>query len=295
MTVRYEFERAISNRVATTAARNKALGLGFELTNELAQKILTLIKDGGYVWADPKNGAQSAADTAVYFINHASKRMRVVVSIEIDRIIVLDERDWIITSGARKAESIPGLTLNMALGTLILGKIRAGEAEISTTDEKPGTALAFVEVGDVMLRVIYDLATGTLVRVGLKATSTEPRVPRIRSEHPNASQHATQRAVERFEVMLDKTTTETIIRKIKTNQVEDRYPLGAGKGGAVLEIAPGKRCVVVFDQTTYSLITVTPIEAYERHMDKKTKREDRFKARKKESAKHKRAVARSED
>jgi hypothetical protein len=119
----------------------------------------------------------------------------------------------------------------------------------------------------------------------VKAEDVPPKPvpgPRVVSQHPKATKHASRRAVQRFGIELTPERTEKIIDSIRRQKWIDCFPPRKhGSATALMEIDEGVQACVVYDAHTLSLITVTPIDRFQAT----SKRREMFQARQKEMKK----------
>ncbi len=291
----------------TAHAYARAHNIGIDLTPEVGEALMKKIEAGDIFWEGPPehNGAIPV------HIDFKNRRLRLILDADKTRIITLAERDFAAKNAIKQAEKF-GIVLNQAMTTLLMEKIKAKDEDvIEVTARQGNTSEAKLNYGGKGLRVVYSTDSGCIIQLDDYAG------PRVNPQHPAVTRHAAERAVQRYDVELTPAVTDEIVRKITTGQgLIDRYKIKSGAMAAIVEIAPQKPACIIYapsdsDTVPIRIITVTPMDHHEQHVQqavafreaqharqREQKREQRIgrrKAQKKENARFHKAQRDDDD
>lgn len=283
----------------TAHAYDRAKNIGIDLTPEVGRALVEKIQQGAVFWESPPEPSGNIP----IFINHMNRRIRLIVNEDKNRIITLADRSFATHRAIEQAERL-GLTLNLALASLIMEKVKAKDViEIGQNAINVGEAK--MVVADVGLRVFYSEDAGTIIKVD------DYTGPRTAQQHPAVSRHAAERAIQRYDVELTPEVSEMIVRRIMTGEdLIDHYQSKSGAMVAIMEIAPEKPACIIYHHRNGSIpiqvVTVTPMTYHEAHSekilasrkaeqkkrfeDKRERRDSRLRDQKKEAARIHRAM-----
>lgn len=249
---------------------------GVTLTEDLAERILHKCNTNGAVWHRLDSEGRS-----VFYVDVATDRLRVVVNSNVSRIVSVAKEEFA-TPGAIRFADRYGMTLNLAMASLICAKI----VEESDSDGDGTAVVHFEDYGD--LTITYRNRDGKICTVHREGDVRPDNRCTTVSQHPAASKHASMRSIERFGVELTSDRTNKIIDDIKHRRWIDAYPPNGYDSctTALMELEPGVKACVVYSALDNILITVTPIDRFEEKAKRREIANARQKEKKKQRARH---------
>lgn len=279
--------------IYTKKAQETSYNIGIELDPPLAKSLIDKCKAGNVAWTSPpeKEGFQA------FFLNHAQQRIRVLLNPEKNRIIGLTAKPFVSDQAINHAKNVK-MTLNLAMATLILDRIKDGHCTPSE-DSPSGTKTCMLELQEYgNIAVTYNPTTGLIVSLLRprenredRPEKTHPPLNRIISQHPNATRHASVRSVQRFGIELTQERTQKIVDDLRRRKWIDAFPpRRTGTSTALIEIEEGVQACVVYDQHTMSLITVTPVDRFQAEIKRREMTDARQREQKRAHARNMRRM-----
>lgn len=251
----------------TALAAQRAESMGIDLNPTIGKALLKRINSGDFIWKS--HGDRS--DTEAYYLNHANRRIRLIVNVEKDKIITIARTNFAMNQAVSKAERL-GITLNLAMATLIMDKIKSGDV-MSQEDSYANTRAAKLTVDGKNIRVVYSEETGVIAQVD------DYTGPPVVSPHPAVSRHAAERMMQRYDIELTAEMSAEIVSRIaQERDLIDHYSIDSGAMVAITEVAPDTpaRIIYHFDgDRGISIVTVLKYSERDGRQAAK-EREDRY-------------------
>lgn len=278
--------------IYTKKAQETAYHLGIDLDPPLAKSLIEKCKAGNVVWTSP----QEPEGFQAFFLNHAQQRIRVLLNPDKDRIIGLTGKPFVSAQAVNHAHNLK-MTLNLAMATLITDRIKDGHCKPGDDNRSAAAGTCELDLhgyGDIV--VTYNQTTGMILSL-LRAREdrvSKPSGPenKIVSQHPNATRHASVRAVQRFGIELTPERTEKIVDAIRRRKWIDAFPpRRSGSATALMEIEAGVQACVVYDAHSMSLITVTPVDRFQAEIQRREMMDARRAEQKRAHAKNMRRMS----
>lgn len=279
----------------THTAKARAEKSGIDLSPTTSKEILSIIKSGS-VWEDVVG--QDDPTCRTFFFDYERIRVRVVTDVNVTRIVTINKSAGTPLRVIEKAEKF-GITLNKDMQKFITTKIRNNDPDIFSVEkgDKPHVRVIGMTIMDNDYRIVYSDASGVIINIDQSTTiSGDGGKSMVRTQHPSLTQHAAERAAERYDIELTKEMTASIIERIRLGDYDDNYGAGGETRAVVLDIGDGvKGCVIYTPYPTIKIITVAPMDYHERRTKRQERSKEAKRKRKTQLVKYHRHMRNQED
>lgn len=273
----------------THTAKHRAEKAGITLCEKMSRNILSTINNKSEtVWEDIVSKPENL-NCRLFFMEHDGVRLRVVTDDDITRIVTMNKSSGTPLHVISKAEKF-GITLNKDMQRFIANKIVNGDPDVFSIEkgQKPHVKIVGMTIMDQDYKIVFSDASGVIINIDKTTTlNSEDGKSIIRTQHPSLSQHAAERAAERYDVELTKEMTASIIERIRLGDYDDNYGAGGDTRAVVLDLDDGvKGCVIYTPFPTIKIITVAPMDYHERRTKRQEKSKEAKKKRKSQLVKY---------